>query len=120
MRSHQRYFSMVKPSSDLADRFIVVANMDAPAGTPLAATIVAGNERVLRARLADAAFFWDQDQRRSLEARMPALQSIVFHAKLGSLAEKAMRMAVLARRMADYVGADPRKQIEPPCLPKPT
>mgnify|MGYP001191696486 FL=1 len=109
MRSHQRYFSMVKPSGDLADRFIVVANMDAPAGTPLAATIVAGNERVLRARLADAVFFWDQDQKESLEARVPALQSIVFHAKLGSLAEKAMRMAVLARRMADYVGADPRE-----------
>ena len=109
MRSHQRYFSMVKPNGELADRFIVVANMEAPADAPLAATIVAGNERVLRARLADAAFFWEQDRKEPLEARVPALQSMVFHAKLGTLSEKALRMAVLARRLAEHMDADPQQ-----------
>ncbi|HLS69077.1 MAG TPA: glycine--tRNA ligase subunit beta [Kiloniellales bacterium] len=107
MRSHQRYFSTRTPDGELADRFIVVANMEAPAASPLAATIVAGNERVLRARLTDAAFFWEQDRMEPLEARIPALQSVVFHAKLGSLAEKAMRIAVLARRLAEQLDVDP-------------
>ena len=75
-------------------------------GSDLAATIIAGNERVLRARLADAAFFWEQDRKQKLESRIPALQSMVFHAKLGSLAEKAMRTAVLARRIAELLEVD--------------
>lgn len=106
MRNHQRYFSLIRPGGDLGDRFIVVANMEAPMGSDLAATIIAGNERVLRARLADAAFFWEQDRKQKLESRIPALQSMVFHAKLGSLAEKAMRTAVLARRIAELLEVD--------------
>src|SRR5690606_1632210 len=106
MRTHHRYSSLIRPGGDLGDRFIVVANMEAPMGSDLAATIIAGNERVLRARLADAAFFWEQDRKQKLESRIPALQSMVFHAKLGSLAEKAMRTAVLARRIAELLEVD--------------
>lgn len=107
MRSHQRYFSLMKPSGELADRFLLVANMEAPSGSHLAETIVAGNERVLRARLADAAFFWGQDRKQPLEARVPALKQMVFHAKLGSLEDKVLRVTVLARGLARLVGADP-------------
>jgi len=107
MRSHQRYFALRRPDGALADRFVLVSNMDAPPGSPRAVTIVAGNERVLRARLADALFFWDQDRQRTLESRLPALQQIVFHARLGSLAEKVQRVAALARYLAGPAGADP-------------
>src|SRR5206468_5551439 len=70
-------------------------------------TVVAGNERVLRARLADARFFWDQDRRVPLETRIEALSDRVFHAKLGSLRDKAARMELLADFLAPHVpGAD--------------
>ena len=59
-------------------------------------TIVEGNERVLRARLTDAKFFWDQDRKIRLEERLPALKGIVFHAKLGTQAERVQRIAALA------------------------
>src|SRR3546814_7240610 len=91
MCSHQKYFSTETPDGRLGDRFLVVANMEAPAGSERAKTIVAGNERVLRARLADARFFWDQDRKQPLSARVPALKEIVFHAKLGTLADKISR-----------------------------
>src|SRR3546814_15679643 len=93
MRSHQKYFSTEKPDGTLADRFLVVANMEAPEGSARAKTIVAGNERVLRARLADARFFWDQDRQQPLSARVPALQEIVFHARLGTVAAKEIGRA---------------------------
>ncbi len=81
----------------LAPRFIIVSNMETrDDGT----TIVAGNERVLRARLADAKFFWDQDRKISLESRLPALKDIVFHAKLGTVADKVARMEALAADLA--------------------
>ena len=81
MRAHQKYFALKDQAGGLADRFLIAANMEtADAG----ATIVAGNERVLRARLADAKFFWDQDRNDRLESRVAALGSVVFHAKLGS------------------------------------
>ena len=66
-------------------------------------TIVAGNERVLRARLADAKFFWDQDRKASLESRLPALKAIVFHAKLGTVADKVARMETLAADLAAHL-----------------
>jgi glycyl-tRNA synthetase beta chain len=70
------------------------------------AAIIGGNERVLRARLSDAKFFWDQDRKKKLVERIPALTNIVFHAKLGSVAEKAERVAALAKELAPIVGAD--------------
>lgn len=104
MRSHQKYFSLLNADGELAPRFGVVANMETADG---GAQIVAGNERVLRARLADAKFFWDQDRKHSLSSCAPALKDIVFHAKLGTLDEKVDRVQALATDIADWIpGAD--------------
>ncbi len=104
MRHHQKYFSTLDPAGELARRFILVANTET---ADRGATIVAGNERVLRARLADAQFFWDQDRKVSLASRAPDLQEIVFHAKLGTLDEKVDRVQALAAEIARHVtGAD--------------
>ncbi len=104
MRHHQKYFSTLDAAGNLAQRFILVANTETP---DRGATIVAGNERVLRARLADAQFFWDQDRKVSLASRAPDLQEIVFHAKLGTLDEKVDRVQALAAEIARHVtGAD--------------
>ncbi len=104
MRGHQKYFSCLDKDGKLAPNFIVVSNMEAPDG---GAAIVAGNERVLRARLSDAKFFWDQDRKVSLASRAPKLQSIVFHAKIGTLDEKIDRMQALASDLAAAIpGAD--------------
>ena len=97
MRAHQKYFALEDSHGRLAPRFIIVSNMETrDHGT----TVVAGNERVLRARLADAKFFWDQDRKTSLESRLPALKAIVFHAKLGTVADKVARMEALAADLA--------------------
>jgi glycyl-tRNA synthetase beta chain len=96
MRTHQRYFATHKEDGSLADRFVVVANMITSDG---GTEIIAGNERVLRARLADARFFWDQDRKVKLEDRLPALKGIVFHAKLGTQYERVERIAVLAKEI---------------------
>ena len=104
MRTHQRYFSCFQPDGRPAPRFLFVADNLAADGGKL---MVAGNERVLRARLADARFFWDQDRRVPLESRVAALSDRVFHAKLGSLRDKVARMEGLADFLAQYVpGAD--------------
>ena len=104
MRAHQKYFSLLKADGSLAPRFGFVANMAAADGGK---AIIAGNERVLRARLSDAKFFWDQDRSMPLADRAPALDAIVFHAKLGTVAEKVQRIAALATDMAkDIPGAD--------------
>jgi glycyl-tRNA synthetase beta chain len=103
MRTHQRYFATTHKDGALANRFVVVANTIARDGGK---TIVEGNERVLRARLSDAKFFWDQDRKTTLESRLPALKNIVFHAKLGTQAERVERITTLAVALADYAGAD--------------
>jgi glycyl-tRNA synthetase beta chain len=100
MRLHQRYLALEEEGGRLAPFFVVVANTEAADG---GAAIVAGNERVLRARLWDARFFWDQDRKRSLESRLPELGTIVFHARLGSLAEKTLRLQALAGWLSAYV-----------------
>ena len=107
MRSHQKYFSTRTPDGHFGDRFLLASNMDAPVGSELAATIVAGNERVLRARLADAQFFWEQDRKQPLSSRTIELKDIVFHAKLGSLDAKVDRVQALAVEIARHMeGAD--------------
>src|SRR5262249_2044699 len=92
----------------LANRFVVVANNAAGDGGK---TIVEGNERVLRSRLSDAKFFWDQDRKMRLEERLPALKSMVFHAKLGSQADRVQRIAVLALAIADHIPGCDRPQV---------
>ncbi|WP_439598069.1 glycine--tRNA ligase subunit beta [Falsiroseomonas sp.] len=104
MRVNQRYFSMTKPEGGAAPFFGLVANIAATDG---GTTLIAGNERVLRARLSDARFFWDQDRKQRLEDFLPKLESVVFHAKLGTQGQRVARLERLARWLAPHVGADP-------------
>ena len=103
MRKNQKYFALIAPDGTLAPRFIMIVNKETP---DQGASIIAGNERVLRSRLADAKFFWDQDRQSSLESRLNRLEAITFHAKLGTLAEKMARVGKLAISLADVVGAN--------------
>lgn len=104
MRSHQKYFTCLDKDGALANRFVVVANTETKDG---GTQVVAGNERVLRARLSDAKFFWDQDRAVKLETRVDALKNRVFHAKLGTLLEKIDRVEALAAEISNSVeGAD--------------
>ncbi|ABS62351.1 glycyl-tRNA synthetase, beta subunit [Parvibaculum lavamentivorans DS-1] len=107
MRANQKYFALHDKTGKLAPRFVVIANLEAEDGGK---AIVNGNERVLRARFADARFLWDQDRKHTLTSRLPKLQEVVFHAKLGTVHDKAMRIGKLARELAAFVpGADPDK-----------
>ena len=90
MRSHQKYFSLETPAGRLAPFFITVSNM--PSNPRRDATTVAGNEKVLRARLSDARFFWDQDLKLKLQDRVPALSKINFFDRLGSVEDKSERL----------------------------
>ena len=107
MRANQKYFALRDPATGkLSNRFVVIANMVTRDG---GRNIVAGNERVLRARLSDAKFFWDQDRKTRLEARVAQLKDIVFHAKLGTQFERVARIENLAAEIAPVVGADAAK-----------
>jgi glycyl-tRNA synthetase beta chain len=108
MKVHLRHFVTTKPDGALANRFVVVANNEARDGGKV---IVEGNERVLRSRLSDAKFFWDQDRKIRLEERLPALKEIVFHAKLGTQAERVQRIAALALSVADHVPGCDKPQV---------
>lgn len=103
MRRHQRYFSLEDAEGRLAPYFIAVTNTD---GDP-DGLIRQGHQRVLRARFNDARFFWEVDQHKKLEERIPALAHVVYQAKLGTYLDKARRMARLAVRLARMLGADP-------------
>lgn len=99
MKVHQKFFSLRDPKTGgLAPNFICVANTDAIDGGEL---IIAGNERVLSARLSDARFFWEQDLKIPLKDRVPALGDIVFHEKLGTLAERVTRIEKLSVNLAE-------------------
>lgn len=107
MRANQKYFALKDPrSGKLSNKFVVIANMVTKDG---GRNVVAGNERVLRARLSDAKFFWDQDRKTKLEARVPQLKDIVFHAKLGTQLERVERIERLAGEIAQLIGADASK-----------
>ena len=104
MRTHQKYLAATQADGKLAPCFVFVANVRSDDG---GAAIIDGNQRVLRARLSDAKFFWDQDRRHSLESRVPRLADVVFHAKLGTVGDKTARVADLAAQLCAYVdGAD--------------
>ncbi len=104
MRTHQKYFALRDPKTKkMANKFAVVSNMVAQDG---GREIVAGNERVLRARLSDAKFFWDEDRKRKLESRVDDLKGIIFHAKLGTQAERVGRIEKLAGEISNSFGAD--------------
>jgi glycyl-tRNA synthetase beta chain len=105
IRANQKCFVLRDPCSNgLANRFILTSNLVATDGGQ---AIIAGNERVVRARLSDAKFFWETDQKTRLEERLEKLKTIVFHEKLGTQHERVERIAALARELAPVVGADP-------------
>ncbi len=100
MRTHQKYFACETSDGKVAPFFIVVGNnLTCDGGVQM----VAGNERVLRARLSDAQFFWDLDRQSSVESRVEKLKEAVFHAKLGSVHDKVERMVALAAVLANFV-----------------
>ncbi|MCB5198507.1 glycine--tRNA ligase subunit beta [Loktanella sp. TSTF-M6] len=106
MKEHQKFFSVRNPKTGRIERFVTVANIEAADD---GATILAGNQKVLSARLADAKFFWDNDLRVAKAGMQPWLDSlsdVTFHNKLGSQRDRIDRIAVLARTLAPVVGAD--------------
>jgi glycyl-tRNA synthetase beta chain len=103
MKQHQKYFPLLdRHSGKLLNRFLIVSNLR----TDDPSNIVAGNERVLRARLADAKFFYDQDRKTRLADRVERLGSVVYHNKLGSQLERVERIRKLASAIAEKLGAD--------------
>ncbi|MGA7679694.1 MAG: glycine--tRNA ligase subunit beta, partial [Pseudolabrys sp.] len=107
IRNNQKCFVLRDPqTAKLVNKFILVANEEATDGGK---AIVAGNERVIRARLSDAKFFYETDLKTRLEDRLPRFEQIVFHEKLGTQAERIARKTVLAGELAPLVGADVAK-----------
>lgn len=102
MSEHQKYFHIVDDSGNLLPHFITIANIKSE--DP--AQIIDGNERVIRPRLADAAFFFEQDQKATLASRREKLKDVVFQTKLGSIYDKTERVANLAAHIAELVNAD--------------
>ena len=100
LEDHQRYFPVEDAQGRLLPAFIAISNIESR--DPV--TVRAGNERVVRPRLADAAFFWEQDRRQPLAARRAALDAVTFQAKLGSLGDKTRRVSALAAEIAVAVG----------------
>ena len=108
MKEHQKFFSVRNPGTGRIERFITVANIET---RDHGATILAGNQKVLSARLSDARFFWDNDLRtvktKGLEGMAAGLSAVTFHNKLGSQADRVARIEALAREIAPLVGAKP-------------
>jgi len=102
MQQNQKYFALQSADGKLLNRFLLVTHIDADDPSP----IIEGNARVVRARLADAKFFFDQDRRETLDSRIPGLASVVYHNKLGSQLERVERMTGVAVEIAREVGAD--------------
>lgn len=107
MRNHQKCFALSERGllGTLTNRFLMVSNLEAKDGGK---AITAGNERVIRARLADAKFFFDRDRKKSLEDRVVELKDITFHEKLGTQYDRMNRVRLLAKEIAPLVKADPK------------
>ena len=102
LQDHQRYFALERADGALMPAFITVSNIDSPAPE----LVRAGNERVVRPRLADAEFFWEQDRRQPLEARLAGLANMTFQAQLGSQASRTQRVTAIARSIAASIGVE--------------
>jgi glycyl-tRNA synthetase beta chain len=100
MKANQKYFPLLDAQSKLTNKFLVVSNIRPED----ASAIQQGNERVVRPRLADAKFFFDQDRKKTLESRLPMLDKVVYHAKLGSQGQRGQRVCAIARGIADELG----------------
>jgi glycyl-tRNA synthetase beta chain len=108
MRAHQKYFALQNANSEFSKHFLITSNMTT---NDEGKAIIAGNERVLRARLSDGRFFWDQDRNVALTEWNKKLSGITFHAKIGTVAEKVDRITKLAVQIAETIKAD-KKQVE--------
>ncbi len=102
MQDHQKYFPVLDTEGNLMPHFITISNIDSKD----ASKVKEGNERVIRPRLSDAAFFWNQDRKQPLEGRMASLDKVVFQNQLGTLGDKSRRVAKIAEKMAELLGAD--------------
>ncbi len=102
MKANQKYFPLVDSEGRLTQHFLVVSNIH-PADP---SRIIEGNQRVVRPRLADAKFFFDEDRKKTLEARVPLLAKMVYHAKLGSMGERVKRVCKLAGNIARLLEVD--------------
>ncbi len=103
MQQNQKYFALRDGTGRLLNRFLLVSHLEANDGGE---AIRAGNARVVRARLADAKFFYDQDRKRTLESRLPLLANVIYHAKLGSQLERVERITGIAVEIAKQLGVD--------------
>jgi glycyl-tRNA synthetase beta chain len=102
MQTNQKYFALTDSAGKLRSRFLIVSNLE----TDDPSAIVGGNERVVRPRLSDAKFFFEQDKKKSLESRLPLLANVVYHNKLGTQAERTQRVTRLAGAIAKRIGVD--------------
>nr|UOZ96768.1 Glycine--tRNA ligase beta subunit [Cupriavidus sp.] len=105
MQQNQKYFALTDTNNTLVNRFLLVSNL----ASKDPSVVIQGNERVLRARLSDAQFFFTQDQKRPLAQRVDSLAQVVYHNKIGSQAQRIARITRLAQKWAPWVGADPAK-----------
>ncbi|WVN41382.1 glycine--tRNA ligase subunit beta [beta proteobacterium MWH-UniP1] len=103
MQQNQKYFALTNQHGKLINRFLLVSNIESKDPT----VVVSGNERVLRARLSDAKFFFDQDRKKTLASRIDGLASVVYHNKIGNQRQRIDRLARLAKQWAPLLGADP-------------
>jgi glycyl-tRNA synthetase beta chain len=102
MQTNQKYFALTDANGKLRSRFLIVSNIE----TTTPGDIVEGNERVVRPRLADAKFFFEQDKKKPLADRVPLLANVVYHNKLGSALQRVERVEALAGAIAELIGAD--------------
>ena len=102
MQTNQKYFALTDANGKLRSRFLIVSNIE----TSDPSAIIGGNERVVRPRLSDAKFFFEQDKKKTLESRLPLLENVVYHNKLGTQAARSKRVVALARDIASKLGFD--------------
>jgi glycyl-tRNA synthetase beta chain len=100
MKANQKYFPLLDAKGHLSHQFLVVSNIS-PADT---SNVVGGNERVVRPRLADAQFFFDQDRQKTLADRVPGLEKVVYHGKLGTQGQRILRVRALAKKLGEHCG----------------
>ncbi|HBO79593.1 MAG TPA: glycine--tRNA ligase subunit beta, partial [Cupriavidus sp.] len=101
MQTNQKYFALTDAEGHLRNRFLIVSNL----ATDTPQSIITGNERVVRPRLADAKFFFDQDRKKTLASRVPQLANVVYHNKIGNQLDRVQRLQQIAGHLADAMNA---------------